>query len=197
MFTGSIESQAVLKSKKNSSREVRLTFEGRGEDSPFRLGESVAIDGACTTISTFHGPNFSVDLIPETRVATTLGRLKVGQKVNLERALRVGDRLGGHWVTGHVDGLGKIRRIKRHGRSFHLQIEASTDIIRHLVAKGSIAIDGISFTLQKIEKGFFTVGVTPHTFRATTLQWKKAGDPVNLEIDLLAKLVRHFLSSKK
>ena len=196
MFTGIVESRAVLRAKKKYSGQVRWTFRARGKAVAFREGESVAVDGTCVTATNPHGRTFSADLIPETLRATTLGRLEVGDEVNLERALRLGDRLGGHWVTGHVDGVGRIAEFRRQGRSFRLNIEAPPDIIRRLLHKGSIAIDGISFTLQEIGRRFFVVGVTPHTFRVTTLRSKQPGDPVNLETDLLAKLVQHFHSNK-
>ena len=197
MFTGLIGSQAVLKKKKKVRNQIRLNFSLIGKNSSLRLGESIAVNGACLTISRFRARNFSADLIPETLHETTLGRLEVGQRVNIERALRVGDRLGGHWVTGHVDGVGFIQKIERRGENFRLQIGAPPDIIRRLVGKGSIAVDGISFTLQEVRSRSFVVGVTPHTFRVTTLQWKRVGDPVNLEVDLFAKLVQQFLTGRR
>lgn len=194
MFTGIIESQAVLREKQNGRIHSRLTFEQGGKHYPLKQGESVAIDGVCVTVTSCRGKKFTVDLIPETLRSTTLGRISKSQRVNMERSLRVGDTLGGHWVTGHVDGIGVIRKMERRGENFRLQIEAPPDIIRRLVDKGSVAIDGISFTLQEIRAQFFVVGVIPHTFRVTTLKWKRVGDRVNLEVDLLAKLVQRFLS---
>lgn len=193
MFTGIIKSQAVLREQKKFKKGIRLAFQLLGKNSHLRLGESIAVNGTCLTVATFHGKKFSADVIPETLQTTTSGSLHTGQRVNVERSLRVGDPLGGHWVTGHVDGIGFIQKIERRNENFRLQIEAPIDIIRRLVCKGSIAIDGISFTLQEVRKHSFVVGVTPHTFRATTLQWKRVGDPVNLEVDLFAKLVQHFL----
>ena len=193
MFTGIIESQAVLMERKKAGRGMRLGFHLLGKKMRFRRGESVAVDGACLTISDFRGRNFAVDVIPETFRSTTLGGLESGQRVNLERALRLGDRLGGHFVSGHIDGMGRVQKMECRGKNFRLQISVGADIIRRLIGKGSIAIDGISFTLQEIQKKFFVVGVTPHTFRATTLPWKRVGDAVNLETDYVAKLVHHFL----
>lgn len=197
MFTGIIKSQAALSERRDSGKRVRLTFRLIGRNSSLKVGNSVAVDGTCLTVAAFRNHQFISDVIPETIRSTTLGRLRVGQRVNLERALRMGDEVGGHWVTGHVDGLGFIRKIEGEGTGFRLQIEAPPDIIRSLVVKGSIAVDGISFTLQEIRKRSFVVGVTPHTYRATTLQWKQAGDAVNLEVDLFAKLVRQFLSGAR
>lgn len=197
MFTGIIGSQAVLAEKRKIRDQTRLTFHLLSSPSSFRLGESMAVNGACVTICAFRGKNFSADLIPETLRSTTLGKLEVGERVNIEQSLRVGDRLGGHWVTGHVDGVGLIQKIERQGESFRLQIQAPTDIIPRLVSKGSIAIDGISFTLQEVRARAFMVGVTPHTFRVTTLQWKRVGDTVNLEVDLFVRLVQRFLKGRQ
>jgi len=197
MFTGIIKSQAVLRDRKKFREGARHTFQLVGRGPRFELGESVAVDGTCVTISAFRGKRFSVDVIPETLKTTTLGGLKVGQRVNLEPALRVGDALGGHWVSGHVDGVGVIQKLERRGDNFRLQIQTQPDIIRRFVSKGSVAVDGISFTLQEIRNRHFVVGVTPYTFRATTLQRKRVGDSVNLEIDFFAKLVEHFLSPRR
>ncbi len=193
MFTGIIKSQAVLRNRKKLKKGLRLSFQTLGKNSRFERGESIAVDGTCLTVAAFLGKNFSADVIPETLSSTTLGNFTVGKRVNIERALRIGEALGGHWITGHVDGVGLIRKIERRGENFRLHIKAPADIIRRLVSKGSIAIDGVSFTLQEIQKHSFAVGVTPHTYRATTLQWKRAGDSVNLEVDLLSKLVQHFV----
>lgn len=197
MFTGIIESQAVLRQKKKTGRGFRLTFEVLGRPRPFGLGESVAVDGACLTVAAFRARKFSADVIPETLRSTTLGGLSIGEKVNVERSLRVGDTLGGHWVSGHVDGVGIIRKMEREGAGRRLRIEAEAGILGRLVPKGSVAIDGISFTVQEIGPRNFTVGVTPHTYRATTLQRKSVGDRVNLEVDLFAKLAERFLSQAK
>lgn len=197
MFTGIIQSQAVLKEKKKSRRKVRLTFRVLGNVSRFKLGESVAIDGVCLTVAACRGKEFSADLLSETLRATTLGKLEPGERVNFEGALRAGDPVGGHWVTGHVDGIGLIREFVPRGTNFRLQIKVPPDIMPHLIDKGSIAVDGISFTLQEVRNRHFIVGITPHTYRVTTLPWKRPGDPVNLEVDLVAKLVRQFVTGRK
>ncbi len=196
MFTGIIEAQAVLKERKKNRSGLRLTFEF-SKPYRFRKGESVAVEGVCLTVTDFSGRRFSADVIPETVRSTTLGRFQIGQSVNVERPLRMGDRVGGHWVTGHVDGVGRIRKKEKRDAGLRLQIEAPADIIRLLVEKGSIAIDGISFTLQGIRKGSFTVGVTPHTARVTTLGQKQVGDSVNLENDLLIKSTERILSRRR
>jgi len=196
MFTGIIEAQAVLRERKKNRSRLRLTFEFSKPDR-FRKGESVAVEGVCLTVTDFSGRRFSADVIPETVRSTTLGRLRIGQSVNVERPLRMGDRVGGHWVTGHVDGVGRIRKKEKREAGLRLQIEAPADIIRLLVEKGSIAIDGISFTLQGIQKDSFTVGVTPRTARVTTLGQKQVGDSVNLENDLFIKSTERILSRRR
>lgn len=196
MFTGIITSQAVLREKKSGKNGTRLTFEALGRTPPFRLGQSVAVDGVCVTVAAFRGKRFSVDLIEETLRLTTLGPLSVGERVNLERALCVGDELGGHWVTGHVEGMGTIQKIERRGEGLRLEIAAPPEIFRRLMPKGSVAIDGISFTVQAIHRNSFEVGVTPYTFQVTTLPLKREGSRVNLEADLFAKLAEEFFSKR-
>ena len=194
MFTGIVTSQAVLRGKKKTKGSLRLTFEILGKSPRLQLGQSLAVDGACVTVAGFRGKKFSVDLIDETLRSTTLGKLSSGGRVNLERALRAGDELGGHWVTGHVDGTGVIQKISRRDGSLQFEISTPRDLHRYFVNKGSVAIDGISFTIQKVRDGSLAIGVTPHTFRVTTLSWKQKGDRVNLEADHFAKLVKHFVS---
>jgi len=187
MFTGIVTAQARLNKKKKKGIQLQLTFELLGKRYRFHRGESVAVDGVCVTVSAFRGNEFTVDLIPETLRFTTLGKLPVGQKVNLEHPLRVGDSLGGHWVTGHVDGVGFIRRIERRRGSPRLHIQAPSRILRRLFEKGSVAVDGISFTVQEIKDHSFIIGAVPHTLKVTTLGEKKVGDGVNLENDILVK----------
>ncbi len=191
MFTGIIQTQAVLKDKKKNRNQIRLTFE-LAKPYRFRKGESVAVDGVCLTVTDFKGRKFSADVIPETLASTTLGNLDVSQKVNIEHPLRVGDALGGHWVTGHVDGVGRIQKKTKQARGLSLQITAPADIIKLLIPKGSVSIDGISFTVQKIQNGSFAVGLIPHTARVTTLGHKQVGEFVNLENDLLVKSIQRF-----
>lgn len=196
MFTGIIESQGVLRRNQRSKGGCRLTFDQVGTRGALRKGESVSVDGVCLTVTSSKGRRFTVDVIPETLAGTTLSGLQEGGRVNLERSLRVGDSLGGHWVTGHVEGVGRILEMERRETNFRLKIKASPDIIQLLVRKGSVAIDGISFTVQELDSQFFVIGVIPQTYRATTMQRKQVGDPVNLETDLFAKLVHDFLSRR-
>lgn len=196
MFTGIVQKTGRLAGKKKAAGQTRLEFEITGGSWNLKAGESLAVDGVCLTVVSFQGKKFSADVIPETLRATTLGRLKTGDPVNLERALRMGDPLGGHWVTGHVDTTGLITQIRKWGGNFEMRIQIPAVFSSCLVPKGSIAVDGISFTLQGISKNSFQIGVIPHTYRVTSLQGKKAGSAVNLEIDFFAKMVKRLLSEK-
>jgi riboflavin synthase len=157
------------------------------------LGESIAVDGACLTVVSFQGDVFTVDVSTETLSRTTLGRKSPGSHLNLEQALRLGDRLGGHLVTGHVDGLGTLRDRRQEGRSWRLVFEAPPDLHRYIIEKGSIAINGISLTVNGCSEGSFEVNVVPHTFAETTIGEVKIGEAVNLETDLLGKYVEKML----
>lgn len=197
MFTGIIHSQGVMLKKESVRGKTRLIFEVLAKSWRFELGKSIAVNGVCLTVADFRGKKFDADLIKETLKSTTLGGLRAGERVNLEPALRMGDEIGGHWVTGHVDGVGVIRKIEKRSGGQGIRIQAPRDLIHRFIPKGSVAIDGISFTLQEIHSDSFTVGVTPHTFKVTTLPSKREGSKVNLEVDLFAKLAEHFLAKKK
>ncbi len=158
-----------------------------------RLGDSVAVNGACLTVVTLEAPFFEVEVSPESLARTTLGQLKVGEKVNLERALKVGDRLGGHLVTGHVDGVGEVLSREERGNFIFFRIRAPESVARYLVEKGSVAVDGVSLTVNRVQGAVFELAIIPHTARLTTMGFRKPGDLVNLEADLLAKYVEKFL----
>lgn len=188
MFSGIIEGQARLVKKKCRGKHLTLTFQTRAVEKPFKRGESVSVNGVCLTV--VGRPNhrrFTVEVVPETFVQTTLGRLRHGETVNLERSLKWGERIGGHFVLGHIDGVGQIVRRRLRGKSITLHIEAPSSVLQHLVPKGSIAIEGVSFTIQKLSSHRFTVAVVPHTAKNTTLGKKKQRELVNLEADVIAK----------
>jgi riboflavin synthase len=152
-------------------------------------GESVAVDGACLTVAR-QGPGwFEADLSPETLRCTGLGEAAVGRRVNLERALAVGDRLGGHWVQGHVEGRGEIAEIRASGEGWLVGVRAPKELLPYLVEKGSVALDGISLTVAGLEGGLFRVAVVPHTWKETNLPDRRVGDGVHLEADLLVRTV--------
>jgi len=194
MFTGLIESEGII------TRVDRVTGGGRlevyapefGRD--MSLGDSIAVDGACLTVAKFIRGAFIADVSEETLTRTTLGGLRQGSKVNLERALRLSDRLGGHIVTGHVDGVGSL--VMRHpaGNSTVFQFAAPPEVMEYVVPKGSIAVDGISLTVAQTRDDGFAAAVIPHTEQSTTLGAKAVGAPVNLEIDMFAKYVRRFVA---
>jgi riboflavin synthase len=157
------------------------------------LGDSVSVDGACLTVTTFDKAGFQVDAMPETIESTTLKYLKVGSRVNMEASLKLGDKMGGHWVTGHVDGTGKILNTKKVGNSVVYEISISRELSEYLVPKGSVAVDGISLTIIECGREAFSIGLIPHTLQHTTLSEKGVGDHVNLETDVIGKYVRRYL----
>ena len=157
------------------------------------LGASVAVNGACLTVTGFSAGSFQVDLAPETERRTNLGQLKKGDPVNLERALGLGGELGGHLVQGHVDGTGKLVSIRPDGNAAIFRFQAPPEIMRYLVEKGFIAIEGISLTITGLGQDYFEVSVIDFTRRNTVLQYRKAGDSVNLEIDIMAKYAENFM----
>ncbi len=158
-------------------------------------GDSVSVNGVCLTVTKPAG-DISFDISPETMRRTNLGELKIGDRVNLERALRLSDRLGGHIVTGHVDGVGTIRGKSPVGEYIFYTFESPAEILKYIVKKGSIAVDGISLTVVELDSSSFSVAIIPHTLTATNISDKRVGDKVNLEVDIIGKYVEKFLSKK-
>ena len=201
MFTGIVEETGVIKAIKPTKKSIELTVQmnqcGRG----LKLGASLAINGCCLTVVKLGSRGKSrlarFDLLKETWNRTNLQFAKSGSLVNLERPLRTDGDLGGHFVTGHIDGLGKIIRWERMGQDHVLDISAPPDVMRYIVFKGSIAVDGISLTVAGVNKKGFRIWIIPHTFEVTALRERKVGDAVNLEGDLLGKYVEKFLSLRK
>ena len=197
MFTGLVEDVGTI--ARADRRSDALVLAIRPERMPvaeLALGESVCHDGACLTVTDVGRETFSVLAGAETLARTTLGALRVGKRVNLERALRVGDRLGGHWVTGHVDGTGELRTRRDLGANLVLGFRATAPLLRYIVEKGSIAIAGVSLTVNSVDADGFSVAIIPHTRDHTTLGELTLGDRVNLEVDILAKHVEKLLSTK-
>jgi len=194
MFTGLIEELGrVMSVERGESSRLVIAAEKTRKD--LVSGSSIAVNGACLTVTQVSPVSFTVDLSPETLRMTHLGQLRAGEKVNLERPLRAGDRLGGHWVSGHVDGLGFIRERRSSGDFFLFVFSYPPSVADYLVPKGSIAVEGISLTVAEVREHSFAVQVIPFTYHHTTLQDKRVGDPVNLEADLLAKYLKRFTSS--
>ena len=161
------------------------------------VGDSIAVNGVCLTATAFDSNSFVADAMAETLAKTNLNKLAPGDKVNLERALRLGDRLGGHLVTGHVDGVGSIARIERQDIAILITVNAPIEVLRYVVKKGSITIDGTSLTVVDLTSENFQVSLIPHTASHTVLGSKKAGDPVNLEADVLGKYIERFLENRQ
>ncbi len=187
MFTGIISNQAVVQSKTKSGRQIRFRFRFLKAERNLKTGESLAVNGVCLTVAQKTARSFDADVVSETLKATTLASLAVGSRVNLERALCYGDRLGGHYVSGHVDGVGRVVKIEKKGKNEMWTIRAPHSVQRYIALKGSIAVDGISLTIQKAGRGSFQVALIPHTLQTTNLKSKQAGSAVNLEADLLAR----------
>jgi riboflavin synthase len=197
MFTGLIAELGEAVSLKRQSKGAVLEVKASGTASGAAIGDSIAISGACLTVTGIKDAAMSFDLSDETLQSTTLGSLKPGDRVNLESSLRTDSKLGGHFVTGHVDAVGKIRSKKKEGETFNVEIEAPPEVMDFLVEKGSVAVDGISLTVVDVLSDSFTVVIIPHTAEVTTIGFKGPGDVVNLEADILGKYVLRFLERAK
>ncbi len=197
MFTGIVEETGIITEIAPKDTAIRLTVRAKECAKDVRLGDSIAVNGCCLTLvkSKRSGTSslLSFDLLQETWDRTSFSQVQVGSRVNLERALAVGARLGGHFVTGHIDGIGTITRWERTGKDHQLDIAAPPEIRRYIVFKGSIAVDGISLTVAGVTPTGFRLWIIPHTHEVTNLQERAVGDPVNLEADMLGKYVDQLL----
>ena len=193
MFTGLIEDLGTLRDIRTGVDQAVLTVGTALPTAELALGESIAINGVCLTVTRFADGEFSADVSPETLGCTTLGRLAAGARVNLERALRLSDRLGGHLVTGHVDGLARIIERRQEGNAWRFRFKSDATLCGQMVDKGSVAVDGVSLTVKQVKEDSFTLAVIPHTLAMTTLQESTVGDEVNIETDLIGKYVARFL----
>lgn len=193
MFIGIIEELGRIKGIVKKSGNTGLTIEGKITLEEAKIGDSISVNGTCLTIAEIKKNLFGVDVSPETLRSTNLGELRIGDRVNLERAARLSDRIGGHIVTGHVDGVGIIREKRTLGDSSFYRIEAPKEVLRYVVLKGSIAVDGISLTITDLTESDFGLVIIPHTSTITTMGFKKVGDKVNLEVDILGKYVERVL----
>jgi len=197
MFTGIIEEIGKVEQTSSSGGNLRLRINAPKVSADLKLGDSININGACQTVIEIKDGTFTVEATEETQRRTTLGQLKSGDGVNLERALRASDRLGGHLVTGHVDFVGRIKSVIQRDQSQIFEFEFPKDYKSQFVEKGSVAVDGISLTVVQVSGDSFTVSVIPFTIKETTLGTKGMGDPVNIETDMIGKYVQRFLSLKK
>lgn len=196
MFTGIIEKVGIIRDIKKGTISSKLTIEAEGILKDTKMGDSISTNGVCLTVCDLKSGAFTADVMAETLRRSNLGSLNPGHKVNLERALMVGSRLGGHIVTGHIDGGGKIINVTREDISIWITIQPEGNLINYIVNKGSIAIDGISLTVAYVDNKSFKVSIIPHTGKETTLFTKKIGEEVNLECDILGKYVERFLGFK-
>ncbi len=204
MFTGLVETFGTISAVKDAGNGIRLSVKPL-TDFEVQSGDSVSVNGVCLTVTEYgkgvsqYAPTsseLSFDVSPETLRSTNLGELRIGDKVNLERALRLSDRLGGHIVTGHVDGIGKIREKKEVGEYTFYSFESPAEILGYVVKKGSIAVDGVSLTVTDLDRRSFSVAIIPHTLAATNIGDKRIGDKVNLEADIIGKYVEKLLGKK-
>jgi len=201
MFTGIVEEAGIIEKIKPAKKSIEMTVRANTCGRGLKIGASVAVNGCClTVVKVFARGKFKLiqfDLLQESWQRTNFQFTRVSSLVNLERSLRANGELGGHFVTGHVDGLGKIIRWERAGKDHVLDITAPTDVMRYLVFKGSVAVDGISLTVADVQKKSFRIWIIPHTFEITALRERKVGDAVNLEADLLGKYAEKFLLHRR
>ena len=197
MFTGIVEGLGKVKRLTMKGADAVLEIEAGISLAEVSLGDSIAVNGACLTVTSKNQQNFQADVSAETLSRTTLKLLQPGHKVNLEKSLRVGGFVGGHFVLGHVDATGRILSQAQKSGSLILAVEMNDNISRYIVEKGSVAIDGISLTVNKLEKSRFYVNIIPHTAENTTLVTKKEADFVNIETDILGKYVEKLLQSNR
>lgn len=194
MFTGLIENIGTVAKMARRGEGIFITINFSSEFDGLKIGDSISVDGVCLTITHLQNQSFSAEASAETVVRTTLGNKRPQQKVNLERALRLSDRLGGHLVTGHVDEVAKITVITPQGSSQKIVFQVTEKCIRYLVEKGSVTVDGISLTVNEVKSDRFSVNIIPHTASHTTLGSKKVGDEVNIETDILGKYVEKLIT---
>lgn len=199
MFTGLIEEVGNIQNIAHGTKSCKITIKAKKVLEDVKIGDSIAVNGTCLTVVDFGVGFFTADVMPETVKRTILAKLKNGDVVNLERTMALGDRFGGHIVSGHIDGLGEIVNMKKDDNAIIITIKVSSEVIKYIIEKGSVAIDGISLTVISVDSETFAVSIIPHTAVMTNLHYKKAGDHVNIETDVIGKYVERLLSfdSKK
>lgn len=196
MFTGIVEEMGGITVMNKSLAGAKLTILASTVMSDLKIGDSVSVNGICLTVVSRSERDFSVEVSPETLSVTTLGSFAVGMPVNLERAMKLNERIGGHLVAGHVDGVGRIRSRQQDANAIVFTIAAPPEILRYCVAKGSITVDGISLTINTVTEQGFSVAIIPHTAKVTILGLKQVNDTVNLESDLIGKYVERLLQER-
>lgn len=197
MFTGLVEEIGRVESVVKSTKSSRITIKAKKILEGVELGDSISTNGVCLTVTSFDTGRFSVDVMAETMRSSNLSSFSPGDEVNLERALSLGDRLGGHIVSGHIDGMGTILNFQREDNAVWITIGCSPEVLKYIIYKGSIAIDGVSLTVAYVDESVFKVSIIPHTKDMTTLLVKKVGDKVNLECDMIGKYIEKLLGAKE
>ena len=193
MFTGIVRERGRVASVEDEAGALRLEIDAPATAAQLGIGDSVSIGGCCLTATAVANGAFAVTAVPESLSRTTLARIAPGDEVNLETATRAGEPLGGHYVQGHVDAVGRVAFVEREGEDVRVKVEAPPDLLRYCVEKGSVAVDGVSLTITALSDGSFEVALVPHTLEQTTLGALAAGDEVNLEADVLAKYVERLI----
>jgi riboflavin synthase len=196
MFTGIIEGLGTISGIQSSNQGKKITVESDFFLDDTKIGDSIAVNGVCLTAVKIQGKRFQVDVAPETLSMSILSHTKIGERVNLERALRFSDRLDGHLVSGHVDGTGKIKERKKQGNAVIITIEIPDVISRYVIKKGSIAVDGVSLTVNSCSNNYFGISIIPHTAKLTTVGFKRIGESVNIETDIIGKYIERFITQK-
>jgi len=196
MFTGIIEGLGTISGIQPSNQGKKITVKSDFFLENSKIGDSIAINGACLTAVGIQGKSFQVDVAPETLSMSILSHTKIGDRVNLERALRLSDRLDGHLVSGHVDGIGKIKERKNQGNAIIITVEIPDVISRYIIKKGSVAVDGVSLTVNSCNSNSFKISIIPHTAKLTTVGFKRVGDLVNIETDMIGKYIERFITQK-
>ena len=196
MFTGIVEETGGITAMDKTLAGTRMTILASTIMGDLRIGDSVSVNGICLTVVARSEHDFSVDVSPETLSVTTLGQVGPGAPVNLERAMKLSERIGGHLVAGHVDGVGTVRSRHQEGNAIVFTIEAPPEVLRYCVVKGSVTVDGISLTINDVSERGFSVAIIPHTAKTTTLGLKQMKDVVNLEADLIGKYVERLLQER-
>lgn len=196
MFTGLVEEIGEMLSISNGEKSARLTIKSKKILEDVKLGDSIAVNGVCLTVTSFDKGCFTVDVMPETLRKSNLGKLVKNNQVNLERAMELGARFGGHIVSGHIDGTGKVINVKNEDIATWVTIETDLKLLKYIVLKGSVTIDGISLTVAELGDTFFKVSLIPHTKAEATLYGKKVGDEVNIECDIVGKYIERLLFMK-
>lgn len=196
MFTGIVEEIGNVKAVKRNGPSLRLELSGAVVLEDVKLGDSISVNGICLTVTTFNDKTFTVDVMPETLKASSLDGVRPGTKVNLERAMPANGRFGGHFVSGHVDGVGRIVKKRPLANAVYIDISCESSLLSYIVPKGSISVDGTSLTVFEVTERGFTLSLIPHTYSETVLGMKQAGDSVNLECDMLAKYMEKLVKQK-